>query len=388
MVTVDLENSGIHGGDITSLHERVCKIHERIHRVDGTIENAWVELPYSIDTLLPEIIAQAKIVRETCDVMFVVGIGGSYLGAFAGLNMLKQFTDFPIKFLGTSFDPMVINHAVKKYASKRICVNVISKSGTTMEIMETIKFLDQTIKPTKIYYTTDEHNGHLRELANLHGTPTFPLPKGVGGRFSVLSAVGLFPFAVAGIDVAALVNGAKVAYKDCKSVDCGAYKYAAARFINYTKANKSVEILASFYECLGGLGGWWQQLFGESEGKEHKGLFPASLIFSRDLHSMGQFIQQGTPLLFETFLNVKTPPVNIPAYNKYNNAAILGTTTAHAGAGVGVITLTIDAINAENLGYLFYFFEIACAMSAYLIDVNPFDQPGVEAYKNEMRKYL
>lgn len=388
MITVDLENSGISVGDVNGLHERVCEIHKRIHKVDGTIENTWVELPYSIDAVLPEIIEHAKWVRENCDVLLVVGIGGSYLGAFAGLGMLKQFTNFPIKFLGTSFDPMVIDAIVRKYKDKRVCINVVSKSGTTMEIMETIKYLDQTIPNANKFFTTDEHNGNLREISNKVGVPAFPLPRGVGGRFSVLSAVGLFPFAVAGVDVEEMVRGAKVAYKDCKEPTNGAYKYAAARYIAHTKRHKSIEVLASFYECLAGFGGWWQQLFGESEGKNGKGIFPASLIFSRDLHSMGQFIQQGTPLLFETFLNVKTSPVNIPAFNKYNKAAILGTTAAHAGAGVPVITLTIEKIDPANLGYMFYFFEIACAMSAYLIDVNPFDQPGVEFYKAEMRKHL
>jgi len=396
-VTLNTTKSGIADAEFKAFAPRIRDIHKTIHVQNTGLENVWVELPNSMDTEIKRIREHAKWVRDNSDVMLCIGIGGSYLGAYAGLQMFPYDVDFPVEFLGTSLDAQKLCRVLKKYEKARVSVNVISKSGTTTEILETFKIVDEYMRkkyPDAMEYakrviaTTDVTRGLLRDFATKNGNISFPLPNGVGGRFSVLSAVGLFPFAVAGIDIDKIIAGAKNAYKDCLTEKADAYKYAVARNILNTKSCKSVEVFVSMYETLGGLGAWCQQLFGESEGKQGKGIFPCSMIFTRDLHSMGQFIQQGTPLLFETFIDFEKPPCDLAAINKLNHAAYLGTVKAHSDAGVPIISITVPAVSPESFGYLVYFFEIACAASAYLLGVNPFDQPGVEAYKKEMKKFI
>jgi glucose-6-phosphate isomerase len=325
--------------------------------------------------------------------------------------MLANHNNFPVEFLGLSFDAQPIINFLDKYKDARIAVNVISKSGTTLEISTAFNVLEQHLRkkyPTdeefysRLIFTTDSEKGYLRPLAIEHNVPSFVIPNGVGGRYSVLSAVGLLPFAVSGLDIDAMLQGAKHAYNDCASENNEAYTYAKVRYLLHNTYRKDVEVVASFQECMHGFTAWFQQLFGESEGKDGKGLFVSPMIFTRDLHSMGQYIQQGKPLLFETFLNFLDPNANLtlaastlraaqtPAdnINLLNEAAIQGTIKAHADVGIDVVTLDIDRLDAEHFGYMTYFFEIACAMSAYLLGVNPFDQPGVEFYKANMRDLL
>ena len=429
MITIDLTKTKITDKDIKSLDTKIAEAHKRLRLVDGTIENGWVNLP-SVMTASDELkrmTEKATWVRANSDVMAVIGIGGSYAGAAAGLEMVGS--DFPIEFLGTSFDPRPITAFIKKWRDKRICVNVISKSGTTLEIMAAFNIIDKLMREKysddeykkRVIITTDTKKGYLREFADKYNLETFAVPDFVGGRFSALSAVGLFPLAVGGMDINAVLYGATMAAADCggatatnncaktctkpeatnPNINCEAYKYAAARFILYN-SGKSTEVITSFHDGTNALLQWWQQLFGESEGKQGRGLYPAPLIYSRDLHSMGQYIQQGTPLLFETIINyeetnddIKFNPTTdnatrVPAksFTELNQAVLLGTTKAHANAGVPVITINLKKPDAAGFGYIIYFFETACAMSAYLLDVNPFDQPGVEDYKREMRNLL
>jgi glucose-6-phosphate isomerase len=366
VIKIDIKNAGITKGDVD-----FAKLHKKLHDTSAENNNVWVKLPSIItDADIAKIQKTAKEIRMNFDVLFVVGTGGSYAGAYAGLNWFD--TDFPVVFLGTSFDPTLVDKAIKKWRGKRICANVISKSGTTLEITSTVEAIKPFVKRTII--TMGEK--YKEEFAILNG---------VGGRFSVLSSVGYLPMAVAGIDIKKMHEGARAAYKDLENrFDNEAYKYAMARHKLHNEKKKTVEILASFYEGLEGMGRWWQQLFGESEGKEGKGLMPVPLTYSRDLHSMGQYVQQGNQIFFETILNIENPPIQ----SKYNKAAFIGTVKAHADAGVPVIILNIDRLDEYGFGYLFYFFEIACAMSAFLLGVNPFDQPGVEFYKKEMRVVL
>jgi glucose-6-phosphate isomerase len=397
MFKVDLTNAKIGGEEISALSSRIKKINETLHKVDGTIENAWVELPNTMQKETAKIKDHAKWVREHSDVLFVIGIGGSYAGAYAGARMLEDFCDFPIEFLGTSLDYSRLGRMIKRYRDKRVSVNVISKSGTTIEILEAFKVVNEFMiskypdtneYKKRMIITTDEHNGLLRDYANKHGNVTFPMPVGVGGRYSVLSAVGVFPLCVAGLNIDDIFKGAKRAYCDCRDTDCEAYKYASARYLIHTKMGKDVETLATFLDLCVGFSCWWQQLFGESEGKDEKGILPLPLIFSRDLHSMGQFIQQGKRVLFETFLYFTRPPVAQPTFEKLNRAVYSGTVKAHAGAGIPLIAINAEKLDCEGFGYMVYFFEIACACSAYLLNVNPFNQPGVEVYKKEMREYI
>jgi len=391
MISIDLKHSKVSPKelDCPALWKKVAATHKIIRDQSGATENAWVELPNSVTAdELKRINDTAEWIRKNSDVLLVIGVGGSYLGARAGLQLLAGWNSFPVEFLGTSFDPIPVLAFLEKYKNKRVCVNVISKSGTTMEITAVFDIIKSQMKIPKshLIFTTDARKGSLREMATKDGITSFVVPDRVGGRYSSLSAVGLLPFAVAGLDINAIMLGAKQAYSDLNNETNAAYKYACTRYILNTKYKKDVEVLASFYEKMEAIGWWWQQLFGESEGKNGSGLFVSSMIFSRDLHSMGQYLQEGKPLLFETVINVKKPPNDL--LRDLNNAAFLGTVKAHSDAGVPVVILNMEEINSTNFGYLIYFFETACAMSAYLIGVNPFDQPGVEAYKKNMKEIL
>ena len=392
MIKINLQHSSINSNELKNpkYAEMLKTAHAKLFLSDAT-ENAWLNLPLSVDFKeLDHINETAKWVHANFDVFLVIGVGGSYLGAAAGLQMLTGPDRFPIEFLGTSFDAKPYADFANKYKNKRICVNVISKSGTTLEISAALDYIEKTlsIKKSSFIFTTDANKGMLRDRAIRDNIALFVVPDRVGGRYSVLSAVGLLPFAVGGIDINAITMGAKQAYEDLRVVSSDAHKYALARYLLHTKYQKDVEVFASFYEGLGNLGGWHQQLFCESEGKDGKGIFVSPMIFTRDLHSMGQYIQQGQPILFETIVDFEKSMHIVGNFNKFNHAAIKGVVKAHTDANVPVIILNAQAPDALNFGYMVYFFEVACAINSYLLGVNPFDQPGVEFYKKNMREFL
>ena len=362
----------------------------------------------------------AKEIRDNYDVLVVVGIGGSYLGArcaIEALNGLFNKDKVEIIYMGNTLSSNYIYQVLEYLKDKKFAINVISKSGTTTEPAVSFRLLKALLisqvgeeKANKaIYATTDKEKGALRQEANEKGYETFSIPSNIGGRFSVLTAVGLLPIAVAGCNIEEMMKGAydaMVEYdnEDITTNEC--YKYAAARHFLHKSENKSVEMYVTYDPNYTQLCEWLKQLFGESEGKEGKALLPSSVTFSTDLHSLGQFIQEGTPLLFETIINVKNPnydvavnhdDANLDGLNYLvdknvsfiNSKAMEGTLAAHVEDGkIPNIIIEVEKMNEYNLGYLFFFFEKACAMSAYLLGVNPFNQPGVEIYKRRMFQLL
>ena len=349
----------------------------------------------------------ADDLRDESDALLVIGIGGSYLGARA---VIEALSDEPgrVLYAGTNISAWHVERVRRELAGKRVAVNVISKSGTTTEPAIAFRLLRDLVpeadQSRMIVATTDANEGALRDLAEKAGYRRFVVPEDVGGRFSVLSAVGLLPIAYAGIDTDALVSGAAQCAEACEQSGNSAYKYAAIRNLLYEHGTV-VEILASFEPRLHFFAEWWKQLFGESEGKDGKGLFPASMDFTTDLHSMGQYIQEGRRILFETFLVVKSgePSVTVPEWKDdsdelnylegkelswINKIAHKAVAQAHHEGGVPNLTIKLDTLDAHSLGALIYFFEIACAISALMLGVDPFSQPGVEAYKKLMFKML
>ena len=379
----------------------------------------WVDLPDRYDREeFARIEACAERIRKTCDVLVVIGIGGSYLGARAVIEYLKSPNynllpkDTPnIYFTGNSISADALNDVLTLCEGKDICVNVISKSGTTTEPAVAFRVFRNLLEEKygkeearkRIYVTTDRARGTLKQFATEEGYETFVVPDDVGGRFSVLTAVGLLPIAAAGIDIRQLMEGAASASHtytdpDLEKNDC--YRYAAIRNLLYRKG-RGMEILAGYEPFAAMLNEWWKQLFGESEGKDQKGIYPASVIFSTDLHSLGQFIQDGSRTMFETVIDVADThrtfaipddPANIDGLNflsgmqldDVKKTAMKGTILAHVDGGVPNIILEVSERSAFVLGELLYFFELACAISGYLLAVNPFDQPGVESYKKNM----
>ena len=379
----------------------------------------WVDLPVNYDK---EEFARIKIaaekIKKSCDILVVIGIGGSYLGARAAIEFIKSplynnlKKDTPdIYFAGNNISPTALTELISICEGKDICVNVISKSGTTTEpaiafrvfkAMLTEKYGEDGARE-RIFVTTDRCRGTLKQFSDEAGFETFVVPDDVGGRFSVLTAVGLLPIACAGIDIDAMMTGAadaRAAYtkKDIEENDV--LKYAAIRNILY-RQGKGVEILVGYEPYMLMLNEWWKQLYGESEGKDGKGILPDSVVFSTDLHSLGQYVQDGQRNLFETVISVKNPgaefnipndPANVDGLNfisgksldYVNKTAMLATLIAHNDGGVPNILLELDDRSAHTFGYLVYFFELACAVSGYTLGVNPFDQPGVEAYKKNM----
>ena len=372
----------------------------------------WLDLPVNYDKEeFARIKEAAKKIREDSDVLLVAGIGGSYLGARAVVEAVKGLyhndteDGLKIYFCGNTISPTYLNDIIKVTKGKRFSINVISKSGTTTETALAFrvlrKLLEDSVGPEeankRIYATTDRAKGTLKQLADAQGWPTFVVPDDVGGRYSVLTAVGLLPIACAGIDIDALMKGA--AYSVC-SKDNDAYRYAMTRNILYRKG-KVVETLAAFEPDFTMMNEWYKQLFGESEGKDQKGLMPTSCIFSTDLHSMGQFLQDGSRLMFETYVDIKNTREDFyiePLEGNFdglnfladqnmsvvNRKAMEGTILAHNDGGVPIGVIEVDSLDAYNVGYLIYFFWKACAVSGYLLSVNPFDQPGVESYKKNM----
>ncbi|MBQ2773339.1 MAG: glucose-6-phosphate isomerase [Clostridia bacterium] len=379
----------------------------------------WVDLPRDYDKEeYARIKAAAAKIRKKCDVFIVIGIGGSYLGARAVVEFLKSplynnlKKDTPdIYFSGCNISASNMQELLSICEGRDVCINVISKSGTTTEPAVAFRVFRELLEKKygkeeareRIFVTTDRARGTLKGFADKVGYETFVVPDDVGGRFSVLSAVGLLPIAVSGVDIDALMagaNGAREAYADPDITKNDCYKYAALRNI-LLRRGKTTEILVGYEPFMQMLAEWWKQLFGESEGKDGKGLFPASVIFSTDLHSLGQYIQDGMRNLFETVICVKdtsatqlipNDPENIDGLNflsgcdlnYVNGMAQQGTLFAHVDGGVPNLVLELADRSAYSLGYLLYFFEKACAISGYLLGVNPFDQPGVEAYKKNM----
>ena len=379
----------------------------------------WMDLPVDYDKEeFARIKAAAAKIKADSEVLIVIGIGGSYLGARAVIEAIKSTLynnlkkDTPeIYFIGNSISPTYLNEVVSLVEGRDFSVNIISKSGTTTEPALAFRiFRDLLVERygedganKRIYATTDKAKGTLKELSDKKGYETFVVPDDVGGRFSVLTAVGLLPIACAGCDIDALMNGAADAreeYSVCDLEKNSCYRYAALRNILYRKGMKA-EMLVAYENSFAMMNEWFKQLFGESEGKDNKGLYPTSAVFSTDLHSLGQFIQDGSKILFETVIQFTKPqkdfflkddPNNIDGLNFLSNQnmsvvnrkAFEGVVIAHTEGGVPNMVLECPELNEYELGYIIYFFEKACAVSGYLLGVNPFDQPGVESYKRNM----
>ena len=378
----------------------------------------WVRLPADYDKEeFARIQAAAAKIRADSQALVVIGIGGSYLGARAVVEALNSpnfnltHKDGPaIYFAGNGLSTDALLETIEQVKDRDFSVNVISKSGTTTEPAVAFRIFKALLEEkygkegarARIYATTDAHKGALKGLADTEGYETFVVPDAVGGRYSVLTAVGLLPIAAAGVDVAALMDGARQAMEEYArpGLDNAAWQYAAARHALY-EGGKRTEILVAYEPAMRFFCEWWKQLYGESEGKDGKGLFPASVEFTADLHSMGQFIQQGERIMFETVIRFAAPrgeiaipddPDNVDGLNFLSGKslayvaeqALRGTLLAHVDGGVPNILLGVDARDARSLGGLIYFFEYACGVSGYLLGVNPFDQPGVEAYKKNM----
>ena len=379
----------------------------------------WVDLPVDYDKEeFERIQAAAERIRNSCDILVVLGIGGSYLGARAAIEFVKSpnynalCKDTPqIYFAGRDISTTALNELLQICEGKELCVNVISKSGTTTEPAIAFRvFKELMVKKygedgarSRIFATTDKARGTLKSYADSCGFETFVVPDDVGGRFSVLTAVGLLPIAVAGVDIVALMQGAADARKALMTRDFNtnaAMRYAAIRNILY-RGGKDIEITVGYEPFMLMINEWWKQLYGESEGKDQKGIFPASLIFSTDLHSLGQYVQEGKRTMFETVLCVEDTGAeyiisedkqNVDGLNFLagkpldfvNKQAMIATLLAHCDGGVPNILLTLKDRSAHSLGYLFYFYEFACAISGYILGVNPFNQPGVESYKKNM----
>lgn len=396
----------------------VAKIHKMIHEKTGPGNDflGWVDYPVDYNKEeIARLIKKAKEFRDNYDCLVVCGIGGSYLGARAAIeaiNGLYSDDKMEIVFYGNTLDPDYCAQTLKHVLKKNFAICCISKSGTTTETAVGFRFMKNAIEEKygkeeakkRIVCVTDKARGALKTLATNEGYDTYILPDDIGGRFSVVTPVGLFPIACAGISIEDFLLGFKEArteYSNDNVLENEAYKYACARYYLYTLGYKA-EMLISYQLKNKMLIEWWKQLFDESEGKDGKALLCASAIFTTDLHSMGQFIQDGSKVLFETIINVENPNDDLTVkedkddldglnyltgkdLNYINNKAFKGTLDAHSNVGnVPNLIINIDKIDAKNLGHFFYFFMKACAMSAYLLEVNPFNQPGVEVYKKNM----
>ena len=421
MIKLCLENAKLKE-DILSYTDKVQELHTMIHEKTGAGNDflGWLDLPVNYDKEeVARIKTKSKEIIEKVDVLLVCGIGGSYLGARAAieaLNGLYPTNKVEIIYVGNTFSSNYISQVVTYLENKEFAINCISKSGTTTETSIAFRIFKELAEKrygkkeaqNRIIATTDKEKGALKTLANNEGYETYMIPDDVGGRYSVLTAVGLFPIAVAGIDIEAMLEGAAKARADYDNADLATndcYKYAVARQM-LNKQGYPAEMFVTYELQYAMFAEWWKQLFGESEGKEDKGVLPTSATFSTDLHSLGQFIQEGTKVLFETVLQVKKPisDITVPedkddldnlnylagkSVDYVNKKAAEGTMDAHSNTGnVPNISLTLDEMTPYSFGYMVYFFEKACALSVYLLGVNPFNQPGVEVYKKNMFKLL
>lgn len=407
--------------ELKEIQPAVTAAHKMLREKSGAGNDflGWVNLPEDYDKEEFERIRKcAAKIQKSCDILVVIGIGGSYLGARAVIEYIKSplynnlKKDTPdIYFAGNSISATALNELLAICEGKDICVNVISKSGTTTEPAVALRVFRALLEQKygkdgareRIFVTTDRAKGTLKQFSTDAGYETFVVPDDVGGRFSVLTAVGLLPIAAAGIDIDQLMAGAAAAshaYTDPDITKNDCYRYAAIRNLLH-RQGKTVEILTAYEPFCAMLNEWWKQLYGESEGKDQKGIFPASVIFSTDLHSLGQFIQDGNRILFETVLAIQNTgssfaipndPANIDGLNflsgmeldDVKKTAMQGTVLAHVDGGVPNLLIEISEKSEFVLGELLYFFELACAISGYILEVNPFNQPGVEAYKKNM----
>lgn len=429
-ITVDFDGlkNFVDEYEYTLMEENIQLAHDMLHSKTGEGSDflGWMDVPERItDDEIKSIREAANRIRNQAEVLIVIGIGGSYLGAKAVIDILSdplyniqamsKRRGPQIIFVGNNMSGKYLRAVIEYVQDKDVAVNVISKSGKTLEPAIAFRmfklFMEEKYGISgardRIYVTTDPEDGILKSIAEKHEYTTFVIPKDVGGRYSVLTAVGLLPMAVAGIRFEDVLDGALFARQmysvpNIKDNDC--YKYAVARNVLYNKS-KDIEILASYDPTYAAFGEWFKQLFGESEGKGHKGIFPASVTFTTDLHSLGQIIQDGKRNIFETVLKVEQTreEIRVPRIenaddgldyleNKeidyINEMAMKGTYSAHISGGVPTIVINVKEMNEYNLGQIIFFFEKACGISGYLLGVNPFNQPGVEAYKTNMMKLL
>ena len=428
MIKVDISNvwGQLSLPDLLAVEQEIAAAHNTLAQGTGEGNDflGWLDLPVAEPTAeMLRIQAAAKAIRESSDVFIVVGIGGSYLGPRAAIELMqgcnhnigKGKGNPQIFFAGNGLSTRHWNELMRLIDGKDFSLAVISKSGTTTEPAIAFRGLKSLLEEKygadgakkRIYAITDPCKGALRQMATEEGWETFVIPPNVGGRFSVLTAVGLLPMAVAGIDITKVMKGAydaKQVYDNLRSLENPVWLYAGIRNLLY-RNGKCIELLESFEPGFKMMGGWWQQLYGESEGKDGKGIFPATAEFTPDLHSLGQMIQQGERNIFETMVRFDAPAQKLTIGGDYKNLdglnylegktldfvdeqAFRGTLAAHVDGGVPVITMDMGELNNEKLGEMFYFFELACGVSAYMLDVNPFNQPGVEFYKRNMFQLL
>ncbi|MEI5907768.1 glucose-6-phosphate isomerase [Bacillus spongiae] len=410
--------------EVTYLRDAVKVAHHSLHEKTGAGNDylGWIDLPENYDREeFSRILTSSAKIQKDSDILLVIGIGGSYLGARAAIEMLNHsfYNELPgekrntpqVLFVGNNISSTYMKDLMDLLEGKDFSINVISKSGTTTEPAIAFRIFRKLLEEKygkqeakgRIYATTDKAKGALKTLATEEGFETFVVPDDVGGRYSVLTAVGLLPIAVSGVDIEAMMKGAQDAREEFSKSELEqnlAYQYAAVRNVLYNKG-KTIEMLINYEPGLQYFSEWWKQLFGESEGKDQKGIFPSSANFSTDLHSLGQYVQEGRRDLFETVIKVDKPRHELTieeaesdldglnylageTVDFVNNKAFEGTLLAHTDGGVPNLIVEIPEMNAYTFGYLVYFFEKACAMSGYLLGVNPFDQPGVEAYKVNM----
>ena len=427
-IKIDFEKVGIDKKEIMKHKEQVENIHKDLHARASKDDDfvGWLELPTNYDKKeFKRIQAAAKRINKDSDILLVIGIGGSYLGAravieamsssFYNMQTLKQRKHTLVLFAGNNLSPNYINELIEVIGDKDFSINVISKSGTTTEPAIAFRIFREMLENrygieearSRIYVTTDKERGALKTLANSEGYETFVIPDNVGGRYSVLTPVGLLPIAVAGINIDKLMEGARTAqqkYEDSNLKYNACYQYAVVRNILY-KLYKNTEILVNYEPKMHYFTEWWKQLYGESEGKDQLGIFPAGVDFTTDLHSMGQYIQEGRRNLFETVIRIEKSASDITIQEEEDNLdglnylagkgldyvnkkAMEGTIEAHVSGDVPNIVIELPVLTEETVGHLIYFFEKACAMSGMILGVNPFNQPGVEKYKKNMFKLL
>ena len=411
----------VHEHELSCMQPQITAAHELLHSGTGAGNDfiGWLDLPKNYDKEeFSRIKAAAGKIKASCDVLIVIGIGGSYLGARAAIEFIKSplynnlKKDTPdIYFLGNSISSTALAETLSLCEGRDVCVNVISKSGTTTEPAIAFRIFKEYLEKKygregakdRIFCTTDKARGTLKALADSEGYETFVVPDDVGGRYSVLTAVGLLPIAVSGADIDSIMRGAndaRVAFSspEIESNDC--YKYAALRNILLRKG-KGIEMLTAYEPRMTMMAEWFKQLYGESEGKDNKGLFPSSAIFSTDLHSLGQYIQDGVRNIFETVVWINSPEKDVEIKEQsddgdglnflagktmsyVNRKAFEGTVLAHNDGGVPNLVIELPSAGEYEFGYMVYFFEKACAISGYVLGVNPFNQPGVESYKKNM----
>jgi glucose-6-phosphate isomerase len=420
-----LDNSFINETEFNEQINNAQRMHEKIQSKTGLGNDflGWVDLPNQItEKNISEIKYAAKEIKKQADVLLVIGIGGSYLGARAVISALKgKFSDFSssnsspqIIFAGHHMSGDFISELSEYLKDKEFAINVISKSGTTTEPAISFRiFYQQLVEKygreeasKRVYATTDKSKGALKSLATKNNFKTFDIPDDIGGRFSVLTPVGLLPIAAAGIDIDLIINGAKKAQLELNNKDKSnvAYQYAAARNLLY-KNGKSNEIMVNYTSYMYFFAEWWKQLFGESEGKDNKGIFPISVIYTTDLHSLGQIVQEGQRNIFETVIRFENQPTDVlvpeteddldqlnylagKKLSWVNDQALKATVEAHEKGGVPNLIIDVPTRDEFSIGYMIYFFELSCAISGYILEVNPFNQPGVEEYKSKMFEKL